>query len=104
MLFAIVLCVFGSVASFRLNDVQNDNNILQPGDKVKLKAVADSWFKSCTLKDNLQQTICTTTLSKWIPYSPSSDCNGNFAYKGDGTKHICQIEIQNVQKKGKHFR
>ena len=103
MLIAFVLWLFHSVESFKLKDANNVSIVLKPGDKVALKASADYWFKSCTLKDNLQQTICTTTLSKGIPYSPSSDCNGNFAYKGDGTKFICQMEIQNVQKQGKDF-
>ena len=104
MLLAIVLWLFGSVESFKLNDVQNVDIFVQSGDKVKLQAVADYWFKSCTLKNNLQQTICTTNLSGLISVSTVSDCNGNYSYLGDGSKHTCQIEIQNVQKKGKHFR
>ena len=103
MLLAIVLWLFGSVESFKLNDDKNVYNILQPGDKVVLKAVADYWFKSCTLKNNLQQTICTTNLSGSLSVSTVSDCNGNYRYMGDGLNFICEIEIQNVQKKGIHF-
>ena len=101
MLLAINLCLLGLAASFKLYDDQNVDVFVQSGAKVELKAVADYWFKSCTLKNNFQQTICTITLSRLIPYLPVSDCNGDFRYIGDGKQHICQIEIQNVQKKGK---
>ena len=102
MLLAIVLCLFGSVESFQLLDVENADVFIQPGDEAELKAVTDYWFSGCTLTNNLQQTVCSVTVSLDPPYSPISECNDNIRYKSDGLMQVCQFEVENVQNTGKH--
>ena len=102
MLLAIVLCLFGSVESFQLLDVENADVFIQPGDEAELKAVTDYWFSGCTLINNLQQTVCSVTVSLDPPYSPISECNDNIRYKSDGSMQVCQFEVENVQSAGKH--